>query len=89
MARKCLYARETKKQKLVKKYLENYIKDIGINFDKFISYGFLNDKNKFWLPAFAIRFSNFINGVSKIHCDVSKKCGVFYFQICINPKYQL
>jgi len=58
---------------LVKKYLENYIKDIGINFDKFISYGFLNDKNKFWLPTFAIRFSNFINGVSKIHCDVSKK----------------
>lgn len=57
---------------LIRKYFENEVKKIGIDFEKFLSFGYFYDKQKFWLPAFAIRFSAFINGVSNIHGEVSK-----------------
>ncbi len=66
--------------RLVKKYLEPEIKTLGLTFDDFAGFGFIeNNKNTFWLPALAIRFSDYINCVSKIHMDVSKKmwAGVF------------
>jgi glycogen phosphorylase len=60
--------------KMVKKYLEPEIRQIGISFDEFGAYGFIeNSKDTFWLPALAIRFSKYVNGVSKIHGDVSRK----------------
>ncbi|MFH1372141.1 MAG: alpha-glucan family phosphorylase [Planctomycetota bacterium] len=60
--------------RLVKKYLEPEIKSLGLAFDEFAGFGFIEDaKNTFWLPALAIRFSNYINCVSKMHMDVSKK----------------
>jgi starch phosphorylase len=60
--------------RLVKKYLEPEIKSLGLAFEDFARFGFIEDaKNTFWLPALAIRFSNFVNCVSKIHMDVSKK----------------
>jgi starch phosphorylase len=58
---------------MVKKYLEKDIKSLNIPVEQFLEFGFLHDKKTFWLPALAIRFSQYINGVSKIHSQVSKK----------------
>jgi glycogen phosphorylase len=60
--------------KMVKKYLEHEIKQFGLSFDEFSAYAAIeNDKGVFWLPALAIRFSKFVNGVSRIHGEVSRK----------------
>jgi starch phosphorylase len=60
--------------KLAKKYLEPEIRQIGLSFDEFSAYAFMeNNKDVFWMPALAIRFSRYVNGVSKIHRDVSRK----------------
>ena len=66
--------------KMAKKYLDHEIKQLGMSFDEFGAYAFIeNNKDTFWLPALAIRFSKYLNGVSKIHGDVSRKmwAGVF------------
>ena len=60
--------------KLAKRYLEPEIRPLGLSFDEFGAYGFIeNNKDVFWLPALAIRFSRYVNGVSKIHGEVSRK----------------
>jgi starch phosphorylase len=65
---------ENFKTEVVKKYLEPEIKTLGITFDQFASYGFEEGNNDiFWLPAFAIRFSRYVNAVSKQHREVSRK----------------
>ncbi len=58
---------------MVKKYLEKDIKSLGMSAEQFLEFGFLHDKKTFWLPALAIRFSQYINGVSRIHSHVSKR----------------
>lgn len=58
---------------LIKKYLERDIESLGIKIDEFLRFGFLHDDKTFWLPAFAIRFSRCINGVSNVHSEVSKR----------------
>ena len=58
---------------MVKKYLEKDIKSLGMSVEQFLEFGFLHDKKTFWLPALAIRFSQYINGVSRIHSHVSKR----------------
>jgi len=58
---------------LVKKYISFEIHKIGQNVDEFLNYGKIKDSPDFWLPALAIRFSRFINGVSKLHSNVSKE----------------
>lgn len=70
---------ESFQEDLVKEYLEGEAKTLGYNIDNFLAFGRINesliktDKEKiFWLPAFAIRYSNFTNGVSKIHAKVSR-----------------
>ncbi len=57
---------------MIKKYLEKAVKTIGIPFETFVKYGLLHDGNIFWLPAFAIRFSRYANGVSRLHSEVSR-----------------
>jgi starch phosphorylase len=59
---------------MVKKYLEPKIKPLGLSFDELAAHGFIEDnQDVFWLPAFAIRFAKYVNCVSKIHRDVSRK----------------
>jgi starch phosphorylase len=65
---------ENFKIELVKKYVEPEIKALGIDFKQLADFGFVNgDTETFWLPAFAIRFSRYINAVSKQHRDVARK----------------
>ncbi len=54
-------------------YLEQDIKELGITNEDFLKLGQTNGSSIFWLPAFAIHFSRFINGVSKIHSRVSRE----------------
>jgi len=65
---------ENFESKLIKEYLEQETKSLGIPFDQLIAHGFIEDNNDvFWLPAFAMRFAKYINCVSKLHRDVSRK----------------
>jgi len=67
--------------KMVKKYLEQEIRQLGVSFDEFSAYGFIeNNKDTFCMPALAIRFSRYVNGVSKIHGEVSRKMWAGLFQ---------
>ena len=61
-------------KKLISKYLKDKINEIGVDYEEIMAYGSIEgDVDNFWLPALAIRFSKFINGVSKLHSDVSRK----------------
>jgi starch phosphorylase len=64
---------------MMEKYLRREIESTGIPFDEFLRYGFCEKKEIFWLPALAIRFSNFVNAVSHQHKGVSKRMwkGIF------------
>jgi starch phosphorylase len=59
---------------LVRRYLESHIKPLGLNFDEIAKLGFVDNNTKiFWLPAFAMHFSRYINGVSKQHGQIARK----------------
>jgi len=64
---------ESFKTELVKKYLEPEAEALGMTFQDLAPYGFVgDDKDVFWLPAFAMRFATYVNAVSKLHRDVSR-----------------
>src|SRR5690554_1885155 len=59
---------------MVAKYLKDKIESIGISFEEFCKEGAIpGDKTNFWLPALALRFSRYANGVSMLHSSVSRK----------------
>lgn len=58
---------------LVEKYLRDYVEEASIPFDEFLNWGKVDSSKVFWLPAFAIRFSDFVNAVSLQHRDVSRR----------------
>jgi len=57
---------------LIRNYLKKDVETTGIHFDTFIKEGFLHDEKTFWMPALALRYSSYANGVSKIHAGVSR-----------------
>jgi glycogen phosphorylase len=59
--------------KLVRHYLEPEIKSCGFEFDDFFQEAKIEGDNHFSLPALAIRYSRFINGVSHLHSKVSRE----------------
>lgn len=62
------------KNELVERYVEPMLEDLGMTFDQFGPYGATEDESgTFCLPALAIRFARYVNGVSKIHRDVSRR----------------
>lgn len=62
------------KSDLVKKYLQPMLKEAGLAYDEIASFGYINgDTNTFWMPAFAINFSRYVNAVSDQHAEVSRK----------------
>jgi len=56
----------------VKKYLKDKTEDLGVPLQKVLEMGMLHDDKTFWLPVFAMRCAAYVNGVSKIHADVSR-----------------
>jgi starch phosphorylase len=57
---------------LIRDYLKDEITGLGLSFDEFLKYGHLEGSHYFWLPAFAVMFSRYSNGVSKLHGEVSR-----------------
>jgi glycogen phosphorylase len=65
---------ETFDTDLIRKYLEPQAHQIGLSFDEVAGHGFVGgNKSIFSLPAFAIRFATYVNAVSKLHRDVSRR----------------
>jgi glycogen phosphorylase len=63
-------------ESLLKSYLYNYAFDLGISWERFVSLGKIDPQNSselFSMSHLAIRLSQEVNGVSKLHGDVSKK----------------
>ncbi len=58
---------------LIKEYLAGDITELGIPPETLINLGKIDDSKNFWLPALAIRFSKYSNGVSKLHGEVSRQ----------------
>lgn len=61
---------------LLRNYLYNYIADLGISWEQFISLGKINPEDageNFSMSHLAIRLSQEVNGVSKLHGWVSQK----------------
>jgi starch phosphorylase len=61
---------------LVEKYFRNYVGKFGISFDEFMKLGCLNGQDassEFNMANLAMHFAGHINGVSKLHAQVSRK----------------
>jgi starch phosphorylase len=59
---------------LVREYVDHDVQALGLSFDELAAEAFINnDRRTFWLPVFAIRFARYINAVSKMHRDVSRR----------------
>lgn len=59
---------------LVKKYLGDKVLSLGLSFEQFFELAKVpGDNENFWLPALALRFSRFVNGVSRMHSETSRK----------------
>ncbi|MCX7956486.1 MAG: alpha-glucan family phosphorylase [Endomicrobia bacterium] len=61
---------------MMKRYFNGFCEDLGINFDDLMSLGRENaeDKNSgFSMAVFAIKNSNFVNGVSKLHGEIARQ----------------
>ncbi|MDD5454132.1 MAG: alpha-glucan family phosphorylase, partial [Candidatus Ratteibacteria bacterium] len=65
---------ENFKTDLARKYLDIELHALAISLDEFAKLAFVENKtDTFWLPALAIRFSDFNNAVSLQHKDVSRE----------------
>jgi starch phosphorylase len=64
---------------LIRKYFKDYAGKLGIpadKFDEFLGFGRINPRDQsenFSMPVAAIRYSAYVNGVSRLHSTVSKK----------------
>ncbi|MFZ0035475.1 MAG: alpha-glucan family phosphorylase [Sedimentisphaerales bacterium] len=62
------------KTDLVKRYLQPKLRETGLAYDEIAKFGYINDDaDVFWMPAFAINFSRYINAVSNQHAGVARK----------------
>ncbi len=63
-------------EELIEKYMGQSVKDVGLNFSKFMEFGRFDPKNtseRFNMAVLAMENSNHVNGVSKLHSAVSRK----------------
>jgi len=65
---------------MVRRYIEPELGSLGLSFEDLASHGYVGaSQDIFWLPALAIHFSKYVNAVSKLHRDVSRKMWVSLF----------
>lgn len=63
-------------RELIEKYFRGYINRLGISFSEFLGMGCQNgidSSSEFNMAFLAMYFSSYINGVSKLHADVSRR----------------
>ena len=61
---------------LIREYFQEYVKELGISMEDFLGFGRVQPGNRqenFSMPVAAIRYSSYVNGVSKLHGQVSRK----------------
>ena len=58
---------------LVTLYLEPFATELEIPLEEFLTYGGINHDNKFSMTVAAVRNASHVNGVSKLHAEVSRK----------------
>ncbi len=56
----------------IREYFKDDINELGMPMDRFLQCGKVDGARIFWLPVFAIKYSRYKNGVSKIHGEVSR-----------------
>ncbi len=57
---------------LIARYLGPTIEDMGLSMEEFLSFGRLGSTGSFSMTVFALRFSRYRNGVSRLHGEVSR-----------------
>ncbi|MBU4486072.1 MAG: alpha-glucan family phosphorylase [Candidatus Delongbacteria bacterium] len=60
-------------ESFIREYFREDIDSLGITMDRFLQCGKVDGSRIFWLPIFAIKYSKFRNGVSKLHGKVSRQ----------------
>ncbi|TFH65791.1 MAG: glycosyltransferase family 1 protein [Candidatus Zixiibacteriota bacterium] len=63
-------------RELVEKYFRSYLPKLGLSFGEFSALGQQNEREnttEFNMAHLAMNFSSFINGVSKLHAEVSRR----------------
>ncbi|WP_066637850.1 alpha-glucan family phosphorylase [Desulfolucanica intricata] len=58
---------------LIDKYFGHYYEQLGMTREDFLNLGWDDDKNQFNMTLLAIRNSNYCNGVSKLHGQVTRE----------------
>jgi glycogen phosphorylase len=58
---------------LVREYLAEYIQELGIDMDRLLALGAGTDREDFNMAFLAIRASGAVNGVSRLHGEVSRR----------------
>ncbi|MGD2092543.1 MAG: alpha-glucan family phosphorylase [Candidatus Aminicenantes bacterium] len=61
---------------LIREYFQDYVNDLGISMEDFLNFGRIQPGNRhenFSMPVVAIRYSSYVNGVSQLHGQVSRK----------------
>lgn len=56
----------------IREYFKHDVESLGMTLDSFLQCGRVDNSRIFWLPIFAIKYSKFRNGVSKLHGEVSR-----------------
>ncbi|HAQ60907.1 TPA: alpha-glucan phosphorylase, partial [Candidatus Delongbacteria bacterium] len=60
-------------ESFIREYFKEDVEALGMTMERFLQCGKVDNSRIFWLPIFAIKYSKFRNGVSKLHGDVSKE----------------
>ncbi|MBS1712016.1 MAG: alpha-glucan family phosphorylase [Armatimonadetes bacterium] len=61
---------------LLERYMSKAVSDLGLPFDQFLRFGRINKENKtepFNMAILAMENSNYVNGVSKLHAEVTRE----------------
>jgi starch phosphorylase len=60
-------------ESFIREYFKNDVEALGMTMDRFLQCGKVDNSRIFWLPIFAIKYSKYRNGVSKLHGEVSRQ----------------
>jgi len=60
-------------ESFIREYFKDDVEELGMTMDRFLQCGKVDNSRIFWLPIFAIKYSKFRNGVSKLHGEVSRQ----------------
>jgi glycogen phosphorylase len=60
-------------ESFIREYFKDDVAALGMPMERFLQCGRVDSSRIFWLPIFAIKYSRYRNGVSKLHGEVSRQ----------------